>query len=97
MRFFHAKFYDNNKLTLISVCLYNLKWLSVFVILINILPVLERGTSTGLDHETAFWGTVIVIGTLSLFVLNKNGKSCMTSLQTIWLKYWKCKIQSIRF
>ena len=68
MRYFHGKYYDNNKTAVISAILYNLRWLGVFLMVINAFPILEQGTATGLDDETAFWYTTLVIVTVCLFI-----------------------------
>ncbi len=75
MRFFNGKYYEDNKLSLLSALLYNLKWLGVFIILINIVPVLESSSVYGLDDEVAFWGVLLFAGTLCLFVFKKKWQS----------------------
>lgn len=75
MKFFNGKYYENNKVSLISALLYNVRWVGVFLILINFLPVLEKATSTGLDDETTFWAFVLIIVTVALFVFKKQWQS----------------------
>lgn len=75
MGFFTGKYYEDNKLSLLSALLYNLKWLGVFIILINIFPVLESSSVYGLDDEVAFWGSLLVAGTLCLFIFKKRWQS----------------------
>lgn len=72
---FKGKFYENNFISYISTVLYNLKFIGVLLILFNVLPVLERATSFGLDDETVFWGWLLVITTLCLFIFNKRWQS----------------------
>ena len=69
---FKGKFYENNALSYISTLLYNLKWIGVLLIVFNALTVLERATSSGLDDETVFWGWLLVITTLCLFIFKKR-------------------------
>ena len=75
MKFFTGKYYSDNKLSLLSAILYNLKWVGVFIILINIVPVLESSSAYGLNDEVAFWGTLLVVGTICLFVFKKKWES----------------------
>lgn len=63
-----GKFYENNAISFLSTILYNLKWICLSLIVINLFPVLERGTSSGLDDETCFWGVVLVAVTAFLFI-----------------------------
>lgn len=75
MKFFTGKYYSDNKLSLLSAFLYNLKWLGVFIILINIVPVIESSSAYGLNDEVAFWGALLVTGTVCLFVFKKKWES----------------------
>lgn len=68
-----GKLYENKVLCYISSLLYNLKWIGVLLIAYNALSVLDRATSSyGLDDETVFWGWLLVISTLCLFVFNSH-------------------------
>lgn len=68
-----GKYYDNNLVALLSTVLYNTRWISLFALACNILPTLEKATSSyGLDDETCFWGCCWVVVTIGLFFYHKK-------------------------
>lgn len=85
---FKGKFYENNAISYLSVLLYNLRWVGVFLIAINALPVLERATSSyGLDDETVFWGWLLVIGTVCLFIFKKRWENLCDKITDYLAEY----------
>lgn len=52
----------------------------IVIIAINALPIIEKGTASGLDDETALWSTVVVIATIGLFVFNKKYQGLVSKL-----------------
>lgn len=75
MIFFNGKYYDDNKLSLISALLYNLKWFGAFIIIFNIGYIVESALAHGLDDEVVVWGILIGVGTVCLFIFKKKWES----------------------
>lgn len=68
-----GKSYDNKLVSLLSTVLYNARWISLFALACNILPTLEKATSSyGLDDETCFWGCCWCVMTVCLFFYHKK-------------------------
>lgn len=62
-----------NKLKIcLRFCFVNLRWIMLAIIVGNAAPIIEKGTASGLDDETAIWSTFVVIVTVGLFVFDKK-------------------------
>lgn len=68
-----GKYYDNNFVALLSTLLYNLRIISSFALMCNLLPTIEKATTAyGLDDETCFWGICWIVVTFCLLKYHKK-------------------------
>lgn len=68
-----GKAYDNKFVTLLSILLRNAKWIMLFTLIANALAYMDQATSSyGLGGEYYFWGFIMALVTVLLFVFNKT-------------------------
>ncbi len=67
-----GKAYKNKFLTLLSILLRNCKWIILALLIGNTIYYWEQMSTVGLGDEETFWGSVMVVSTVLLFIFNKT-------------------------